>query len=399
MVLIIGLPHVPQTESFDHVLSADGVHVLRQGTASAPELPQADQLVAILPASRLTWYSVKLPAVSKSQRMAAVIGLLEDQWLQAPDSLHISLHMRADADADADQDNGLVCVCDAQWLRDALQPLVQAGRMPQRLVPEFAPVMPTQTETLHVWGTAQQPLLAWCRPTGVLWSPLPCPWPLLQATPVRAHAEPALLALAQSQAGLAADDVRTQTRAERWLAATGLPWDLAQGEWSQTRSQKLWRQTLALGLALWHEPAWKTARWALSALLLTQALGLLIWAWLIDQELTHQQQALGQMLRQTFAQTQVIIDPAAQMHQALQRLRQQVGAEHPGQLEVMLQQLNTQLPPQTHIESLSYDGKVLKIQGSGPFQLGEASQSRLRQLGYQVQSHPQGISLSYEGAP
>jgi general secretion pathway protein L len=397
MVLIIGLPHSPQSESLDHVLSVDGMQVLSQGAAPASELPAADQLVAILPASRLTWYSIKLPAVPKSQRMAAAIGLLEDQWLQAPDSLHISLHMQADVEAD--QDNYLVCVCDAQWLRDALQPLVQAGRMPQRLVPEFAPVMPTQTETLHVLGTPQQPLMAWCRATGVLWSPLPCPWPLLQATPVHAHAEPALLAVAQAQAGVPPDAVHTQTRAERWLAAAALPWDLAQGEWSQTRSQRIWRQTVALGLTLWHDPAWKTARWALSALLLTQALGLLIWAWLINQELTSQQQALGQMLRQTFAQTQVIIDPAAQMHQALQKLRQQVGAEHPGQLEVMLQQLNAQLPPQTRIESLAYDGKILKVQGSGAFQLDEAAQTRLRQLGYMVQSNAQGISLSYEGTP
>jgi general secretion pathway protein L len=152
-------------------------------------------------------------------------------------------------------------------------------------------------------------------------------------------------------------------------------------------------------LALWHDPAWKTARWALSALLLTQALGLLIWAWLIHQELDHQQQALGQMLRQTFAQTPVIIDPAAQMRQALQRLRQQVGAEHPGQLEVMLQQLHAQLPPQARIQSLAYDGKILKVQGSGSFQLGETGQSRLRQLGYQVQTDARGISISYEGAP
>jgi general secretion pathway protein L len=397
MLLIVGLPHTPQPESYDHVLSADGMHVLRQGTAPATDLPEAEQRVAVLPASRLTWHGVKLPAVPKGQRMAAVIGLLEDQWLQAPDSLHISLHMRAEAEPD--QDNCWVCVCDAQWLRDALQTLVQAGRMPQRLVPEFAPVMPHQTETLHVLGTPQQPLLAWCRASGVLWSPLPCPWPLLQATPVRAHCEPALLALGQTQAGVPSEALHTQTRAERWLAAAALPWDLAQGEWSQTRSQKIWRQTLSFGLALWHDPAWKTARWALSALLLTQALGLLIWAWLIHQELDHQQQALGQMLRQTFAQTPVIIDPAAQMRQALQRLRQQVGAEHPGQLEVMLQHLHAQLPPQARIQSLAYDGKVLKVQGSGSFQLGETGQSRLRQQGYQVQTDARGISISYEGAP
>jgi general secretion pathway protein L len=271
--------------------------------------------------------------------------------------------------------------------------------MPQRLVPEFAPVTQTQTETLHVVASPQQPLMVWCRGNGVLWSPLPCPWPLLQATPVRAHAEPALLEVAQVQAGVPSDTVHTQTRAEHWLAAAALPWDLAQGEWSQTRGQRIWRQTLALGLALWHDPAWKTARRALSVLLLTQFLGLMIWAWLIHQELITQQQALGQMLRQAFSQTQVIIDPAAQMHQALQQLRQQVGADHPGQLEVMLQQLNAQLPPQTRIGSVAYDGKVLMVQGNGSFQLNEAAQTRLHQLGYTVQSHAQGISLSYEGAP
>jgi general secretion pathway protein L len=397
MALIIGLPHSPQNGSFDHVLSVDGVHVLNHGSVSATDLPVAEQVVAVLPVSRLTWYSVKLPAVAKSQRMAAVIGLLEDQWLQDPEDLHISLHLRADAQAD--QDNALVCVCDAQWLRDALQPLVQVGRTPHRLVPELAPVMSSPTETLHVLGTPEHPLLAWCRGTGVLWSPLPCPWPLLAATPVQTHAEPALLDLAQTQAVVPAHAWQTQTRAERWLAAAAMPWDLAQGEWSQTRGQRIWRQALSLGVALWHDPAWQTARWALSGLLLTQALGLLVWAWLIDQELNNQRQALGQLLRQTFTTTQVVIDPAAQMHQALQKLRQQVGAEHPAQLEVMLQQLKAHLPASSHFESMSFDGKTLKVQGTGSFELDQAAQNRLRQQGYLVQSQTKGVSLSYEGPP
>ncbi len=397
MVLILGLPHAPESESFDHVLSGDGMHVQSLGVTPASELPAADQVIAILPVSRLTWYSVKLPAVPKSQRMAAVIGLLEDQWLQAPDSLHISLHMQADVEPE--QDNAWVCVCDAQWLREALQPLVQAGRMPQRLVPEFAPVKLNQTETVHVSGTPLEPLLAWCRPNGVLWSPLPSPWPLLQATPVRALAEPALLAQAQAQASLPPDAWQTQTKAERWLAAAALPWDLAQGEWSQTRGQKLWRQTTALGLSLWHDPAWAIARRALLGLVLAQALGLLLWAWLIAQELSGQRQALAELLRQTFTQTQIIIDPAAQMNQALQKLRQQVGADHPGQLEILLQRLQAQLPPTASIQSIAFDGQVLKVRLSGTEGLNEAAVQRLRQQGHQVQSNAQGISLRFEGTP
>ena len=277
-MLIVGLPHDPRPESFDFVSSADGLRVLQQGACAPQDLPTGQPLVAILPASRLTWHRLKLPPLPRHQRLAAAIGLLEDQWLQPVSTLHISLIPMAHAEPG--EDNHWACACDAQWLYLALQPLTQSGRMPQRLVPEFAPVLHGQPDAVFLTGPQDDAMLVWCRPQGVLWSPLPCPWPLLQATPVVAQVEPGaapLVAALSSHLGQAT--VHSQTRAERWLQAAALPWDLATGAWSQTRMQRAWRQTQSWGRALWHDPSWRPARVALLGLVLAQSLGLSAWSW------------------------------------------------------------------------------------------------------------------------
>ena len=324
-MLIVGLPHDPRPESFDFVSSADGLRVMQQGACAPQDLPADQTLVAILPASRLTWHRLKLPPLPRHQRLAAAIGLLEDQWLQPAASLHISLIPMAHAKPG--EDNHWACACDAQWLHLALQPLAQNGRMPQRLVPDFAPVLPGRPESVFLTGPQDAATLIWCRPQGVLWSPLPCPWPLLQATPVVAQVEPGAAQLLATLSGhLEQATVHSQTRAERWLQATALPWDLATGTWSQTPLQRFWRQVQSLARALWHDPSWKPARVALLGLVLAQGLGLNAWSWFMGQELLGQKQALNALLTQTFPQTRLVVDAPLQMRQALLRLQQQVGA-------------------------------------------------------------------------
>mgnify|MGYP003346082568 FL=1 len=284
-MLITGVPHEPQPESCDYVLSQDGLRPSLQGTSAPADWPKNGPVIAVLPATRLSWHRIKLPPLPKSQRLTAVIGLLEDQWLQAPGTLHISLHPIPEAEPD--QDNHWVCTCDAAWLLQAMQPLIQAGRTPQRLVPEFAPVLAGQAETLDVIGPADAPLGVWCRPQGVLWTPMPCPWPLLQATPIQVRAEPALLQVASTVAK-SAESIHTQTRSERWLQAVARPWDLAQGAWSQTPGQKAWRKLGSLARSWAFGAQWRRARWAGATLIASQCLGLLTWSWFMSQELAQQ---------------------------------------------------------------------------------------------------------------
>ena len=91
-MLIVALPPETPCESLDFVVSHDGLRVTQQGSCAAQDLPAHAPLVAVLPAARLSWHRVRLPELSRTPRVAAAIGLLEDQWLQPAATLHISLH-------------------------------------------------------------------------------------------------------------------------------------------------------------------------------------------------------------------------------------------------------------------------------------------------------------------
>ncbi|MDI9331623.1 MAG: type II secretion system protein GspL [Alphaproteobacteria bacterium] len=395
-MLILGLPDSDASTTYEHARWGDDARLISQGPLAVGDLP-AGPVWAVLPGSRMSWYAVRLPPVPRAQRMAAVQGLLEDQWLQSPDTLHISLHPIAGAAPD--QPNYWVCTCDAQWLSDSLQALIRAGRTPQRLLPEFAPVSAGQTDAVQVFDHASVTHLAWCRSDGVLIAPWPSPWPLLHATPAVRIAEPSVLSQIESSWGNEGDPVRTQTRAERWRAAGLTSFDLAQGAWSQTRAQRTWRQAQATWQALAHQPAWRAARFSLLGLVAAQCLGLLTWSWLSEEELQRQQRALGGMLTQAFPQTQLVVDPAAQMQQALQTLRRRVGAPAPDQAEIMLAQLTQGLNTPPQLQALRFEGQTLSVQGIGLDTLGPVQQQRLRTLGYELQAQPNGLSMRYRGTP
>lgn len=401
-MLILGLPDAADTADtaepavYELVRFGDDARLISHGTFAIAQLPPGP-LVAVLPLSRLSWQAVRLPDLPKPQRLPAVIGLLEDQWLQSPASLHISLHPIEGAPADLA--NYWVCVCDAQWLSQALQALTSAGRMPQRLLPEWSPLDPDQDPVLHVWGTPEQPMLTWCSAQGVLWSAWPNPWPLLQSTPATIVAEPAVLELAAGALAVEPAALRTQTRAERWLAATESGFDLAQGAWSQTRGQR-WRRLALAGWHDWvHQPHWRWARRSLAVLLAAQCLGLLSWAWLTEQALAQQQRELAAMLTQAFPQTQLVIDPAAQMHQALQRLRRQVGAPSPEQAEVMLGHLTQALPAPPELQALRFEGQTLSVKGLRLEAIDANQQKHLHSLGYELRSQADGLSMRWIERP
>ena len=395
-MLITALPESDSTHSYDYVVLDDHDRLQSQGSGAAENLPAHAQRVAVLPWSRLSWYAIGLPKLPASQMLSAVIGILEDQWLHRPDQLHLSLHPIAGA-TPTDRPNFWVCACDAQWLSMALQPLQRAGLMPQRLVPEVAPLTGEQTDTLHLMGQPGQAILAWCRRQGVLCARWPSPWPLLHATPTRVRVDPSLLDLAHS--ALPTADIQTQTRAERWLEATRLGYDLAQGEWSQTRWQRWRRQCLTAWRATTTQPQWRLARWAFYLMLLAQAGGLLAWAWLTELELQQQKRGLNKILTATFPNTKLVLDAPAQMHQAVQTLRLKLGPANPQQMEEMLAHLTLPLQPAPALKALRFDGQTLNVGGLTLDQLGPAQQQNLRTLGYDLQATPDGLSLRWKATP
>jgi general secretion pathway protein L len=395
-MLIIGLPHDALNDTCTQVFSEDGLRVQGSGLITPAECAAGELIVAIVPHTRLSWHAVRVPPVAASQRQAAVIGLLEDRWLQPPGELHLSLFPIADATPDGP--NFWVCACDAAWLRQALQPWMAAGRMPQKLMPEFAPAANAQTETVHWLGPAERGQIVWCRAQGVLAASAPPPWPLLQSTPVQTRAEPDMVELAHAHHGTP-DAPASQTQAERWLLAASGPWDLAQGVWSQTPLQKRKRQAAELASHLWHHPSWRSARRALLALILIQAMGLLSWAWLMNQELASQRRELAAVLTQSFAQTTVVINAPLQMSQGLHHWRQSLGEAHPGQPETMLAHIMDSLAAPQAVQALRFDGRTLTLKGPTLAAIPAQQQQRLQSLGYGIQATGDGLSLSWSPAP
>ena len=141
--LLVLLPPQPVTASteFEYAVSRDGSTIDSHGAAQAALLPAARagaEVVARVPAPMLSGHRVELPkgTTARSPRLRAVLeGLLEDQLLDDPETLHFALqpHPRSSGPL-------WVATCDRAWLRGAVQLLEATGRPASRIVPEEPPV-------------------------------------------------------------------------------------------------------------------------------------------------------------------------------------------------------------------------------------------------------------------
>ena len=70
-------------KEYSYVLSADGLSVLRQGRCTAPLLPAADSVVAVMAATDISWHRLTLPKAPQARLRAALASMLfEDTWGQ-----------------------------------------------------------------------------------------------------------------------------------------------------------------------------------------------------------------------------------------------------------------------------------------------------------------------------
>lgn len=318
--------------------------------ASASLLPLADRqtdVVALVPAQALSWHRVTLPAglnKSTARRQAALQGLLEDRLLDDPTSLHMAL-----APDWQRSEQPWVAVCDREWLSAHLQALESVGLTVHRIVPEFAPT--SQTLQLHALGNDDQGWL-WCNQAerGVWGLPLST----LRADEqglwaqdeerlaADVQAEPAVVAWVSQRLGLQA---RLMTPGQHWLNALADGWDLAQFDFQTDAQNRRLKQVQRATSHFLNHPTWRPVRWGLWLLLATQILGLNAWAWKTQTDWQNQQQSWGQMLKDTFPQTRVVVDAPLQMAKEVARLRQGSGQLAPQDLEAMLAAWGQVLPP------------------------------------------------------
>jgi len=127
-LLLIRLPPgAPGTYAW--AISHDGQGVAAHGQAGAGLLPAAGrgvEVVAVVPASQLSWHRVTLPkgVGAQSARLRPVLAaLLEEHLLDDADALHFALEPGARAQTPA-----WVAVCRRDWLAAHLQALQAADR-------------------------------------------------------------------------------------------------------------------------------------------------------------------------------------------------------------------------------------------------------------------------------
>ncbi len=394
-MLILALPLHPNTDtrrvSFVH--SLDGHSVTNSGVAALDELPPAHgEVVALVPWQRLSWHAVTLPPQSGPRLGAVLHGLLEEQLLDDPSQLHLAVAPHAPTRSGGAT---LVAACSRDWLQQALAPLEAAGLRVQRLVPDGAPTSTTET-VLQVVQHNWQALALLRHPQGV--TPIPhatrSAWSQALADVSVCWSEPGV---AQQAADWCPLEAGLQPTAQRWLQAAQSDWDLAQGEWGQSRAQRSGRWLQHAWHTLRHAPEWRSVRWGLGLLLGAQVIGLNAWAWRDHALLQDQQHRQQRLLTDTFPQVRVVIDPALQMRREVDALRQATGAPSPQDADVLLARLSEALPAQASIRQLSFSPGELRWQANGNPEPDAAAQQRLQTQGYRLSQQGDEYRLRWEG--
>lgn len=398
-----GLPSSVTTLAVVQV--ADGStppHAVDAPLGVLPDVPGAER-VALVPAQRLSWHQVELPAGTLdkgffhdggSPRLRSVIeGLLEDRVLDDTALLHFAMAPNARTGAPT-----WVAVCDKAWLKAWLTALEGANRSVTRVVPEFRP--PDEPDVglqLSAVGSADAPQLVCAGPMGVTLLPLSAAtlqW-LLMPVPEAAEdsavpqwwAEPGVAQVAEELAG---KPVTLQTEAERAALAVQSPWDLAQFEFSasrQARSRKRWS---SLWDTLLRAPEWRAARWSAVALLVVHIVGLQVWSWKEQSAQAAKRNAIAAVLTSTFPDTKVVVDAPVQMARSVAALQRQSGAATGADLETILNQFGAMAPENiapTAIEFVANEVRIAGLDGNAP----ELS-------GMVVNLQTQGYAARWDGA-
>ena len=399
--LIVVLP--PQAAStateFAYVVTHDGATVARYGAAQASVLPvparAGSEVVAIVPATMLSWHRVELPkgTTARSPRLRAVLeGVLEDRLLDEPETLHFALQPQVRTDAPV-----WVATCDREWLRGAMQVLEGAGRPVSRIVPEFAP---QAAAALYAMGEPETAMLVAATPDGV--TPLPLNAAALALLPSLPEdttfvAEPAVAALAEQ---VLQHRPVLQQPAERWVRAAQSPWDLAQFDLSSSGRKRAFKRMGTLWGDVVSSPQWRPARWGAVLLVVMNLVGLNAWAWRERSALDGKREAMRRALTETFPNVKVVVDPSVQMEREVAALRQATGATSGRDLEAMLGALATALPPDRAATGLDYANGELRLRGVGlnPEQVRSVSSS-LRVHGYNAAANGDVLVVTQEGQP
>lgn len=375
-----------------YALTHDGVTLARQGSAMPDLLPQADAVVAVLPAEDLSWHRITLPKAPAARMRAALVGLLEDALLDEADRVHLAVAPLSKAGEPT-----WVAACDHEWLQAQLAPLEKAGVRVDRVAPAVWPDDPPAgyfSELPTEEGEATAMALTWSSGAGVASWPVRgslarglLPEPLPEGT--RLFATPAVAAPAERWIGA---PVTVQSPAEHLLQASRSLWnlrqfDLAPSSRGLSAVSEAWRK--------FRTPAWRPVRLALMAIVAVHLVGLNLAAWEQRRQLSARRAQMNDLLLQAHPDIGPVIDAPTQLRRANEALRAQAGQPGPADLEPLLQLAASAWPMQRTLQTLQYDGTALSLlaEGWSPMEI-EQFRTALEASGAQVLVEGSRITLS-----
>ena len=392
-MLIIHLPPHHST-TFEFVVSADGLSVSGSGQASAAQLPQSGEVVAVVPWQVLSWHTVHLPPGVGQRSNTVLESLLEEQLLQDPQDMHLVL---SPVSGKALRNGGtvLVLACAKAWLRQALAALQAAGVRVQRLVPEL---QTSDAPALHLLNDNGQ-LQALLSQTDTVWRLPPQAAAAASVAPIANAAVWAEPSVAEHASRWTEQPAQLQTAQQRWLQAAQSDWNMAQGEWAQNSRLRGQRWLQHAWRSLWHGPEWQSVRRGLLALVVVQLVGLNAWAWREQTALQQQQAALTQVFKDSFPKVTVVVDAPVQMQREVQALQQGAGLPQAADLDAMLQTLSAHWPDHTPPAKIDYRLGELRLTDVPANTLQALSQVPWTELGYQFKQDGAQAVLRTEAKP
>ncbi len=375
-------PATPRTGTeLDYVLSRDGIAVSAQGRCAAPLLPRADSVALVLADCDVSWHRITLPKAPAARLRAALSGVLEEALLDDAEQLHLALAPEAAAGQPT-----WVAAVDKRWLSAELAALEKANVFVDRVLPASWPGAPPSghfeladeadarslalhwahadgVATLSLQGGLARALLPQPLPDGARWS----------ATPAAATAAERWLDA----------PVAVLSAAERALQATGSLWDLRQFDLARrSKGTRAVRDTLRS----LRTPAWRPARYGIAALVLTQVLGLNLWAWHLRSTLDTKREMQVALLQSTFPHVRAVLDAPLQMQREVALLRAAAGQPDASDLEPLLRAAAAAWPADlAAVEAIRFEPGRLTLAASS-WDAGRIEQFR-------AQLQPMGLRL------
>jgi general secretion pathway protein L len=377
-----GIP-LDNAHAFAYALRSNLGELQRSGSAALAELPGADRLELILPASLVLFTELKLPPVRGQKLRQMLPFAVEDKVLSEPDAIHVAAGSR-------DQDGiTAVAIIDKAWLREVLEGLRKAGLRADRAMAETClPELEPQAWTL-VWN-GQDGFVRTSQAFG------------LALDSVEESMTPLALARAVSEAKEAgkapqriifrATDHARIPGFSNWSTALGVPvvpgkdWEWAprylstagtinflQGEFSPTSGLRELVPEL--------KPIW-----ILAALIIAlQAVATTFDWWRLSREQRSLTSEMDKTFRTAFPDAKVVVDAPLQMQRNLSELKRASGQAEQTDFLPLVAKAAALLSAPAKPQTLNYDNGQLKVDALFPDeQAVEELRGRVTSMGKQA---------------